>query len=169
TLQTLQTMNMRLIFLLLFFLLPCPVHNFHVSYTKIAVEQNIAVMNVRFFIDDLELALQRRFNLTDFKLSATPLCDSLYLSYFNQHFELHNNGSVIRPTLLSSGIDKDMWWYQLQFSSPQPMQHLSIKNTLLFDVFDDQKNIVQIMHFPSEKLESFYFIHGAERYQFSCP
>lgn len=162
-------MSLRLFALLLVLLLTATPHNFHVSYAKLAVEQNVAVMNVRFFADDLELALQRNFKLAAFKLSATPLCDSLYLSYFNQRFELRNNGEPLRPTLLSSGIDKDMWWYQMQFSSVSPMQNLSIKNALLFDVFDDQKNILQIMHFPSEKMESFYFIHGAERYQFACP
>lgn len=162
-------MNLRVFAFLLFSLLPPLAHNFHVSYAKIAVEQNVAVMTVRFFMDDLELALQRHFKLPAFKLSATPFSDSLYLSYFNQRFEMQGNGRVLYPTILSSGIDKDMWWYQLQFSSNAPMKTLSIKNTLLFDVFDDQKNILQIMHFPSEKMESFYFIQGAEHYRFSCP
>jgi len=154
---------------LLFCLAAFLVHNFHVSYAKLAIEQNLAVMNVRFFADDLTLALQRAHRLDTFQLSATAFADSLYLSYFNQHFELHHNGQRLYPVILSSGLDKDMWWYQMQFSSTSALQNLSIKNTLLFDLFDDQKNILQVMHFPSEKMASFYFIHGAEQYHFSCP
>ncbi len=154
---------------LLFCLAAFLVHNFHVSYAKLAIEQNLAVMNVRFFADDLTLALQHAHRLDTFQLSATAFADSLYLSYFNQHFELHHNGQRLYPVILSSGVDKDMWWYQMQFSSTSALQNLSIKNTLLFDLFDDQKNILQIMHFPSEKMASFYFIHGAEQYHFSCP
>jgi len=155
--------------ILLLCITPSPVHNFHVSYAKLAIEQNVAVMNVRFFTDDLTLALQRAHRLNTFQLAATTFADSLYLSYFNKHFELRNNGQLLRPAILSSGVDKDMWWYQMQFSSPSLLQNLSIKNTLLFDLFDDQKNILQVMHFPSEKMASFYFIHSAEQYQFSCP
>ncbi|MCS7014146.1 MAG: hypothetical protein RMI34_12760 [Chloroherpetonaceae bacterium] len=145
------------------------VHNFHVSYGKMAIEDNIAVLNLRFFKDDLELALQKFHRLESFSLSATPTCDSLFLAYLNSRFELRQPHNRLLPQLVTSGIDKDMWWYQLQFSSSTPIEQLSIKNTLLFEVFDDQKNILQVMHFPSEKLQSFYFIHGAEQYDFSCP
>ncbi len=154
---------------LLFCFAPFLVHNFHVSYAKLAIEQNLAVMNVRFFVDDLTLALQRAHRLDTFQLAATAFADSLYLAYFNRHFELHNNGQRLYPVILSSGIDKDMWWYQMLFSSASAFQNLSIKNTLLFDLFDDQKNILQIMHFPSEKTASFYFIHSAAQYHFACP
>lgn len=144
------------------------VHNFHVSYGKMAIEQHIAVLNLRFFKDDLELALQKFHRRDTLSLSATPECDSLFLAYLNARFELYHHQTRLLPQLLSSGLDKEMWWYQLQFSSTAPIERLSLKNTLLFDVFDDQKNILQIMHFPSEKLQSFYFIQGAERYEFAC-
>ncbi|KER10732.1 MAG: hypothetical protein HY22_02670 [[Candidatus Thermochlorobacteriaceae] bacterium GBChlB] len=139
-------------------------HNFHVSYGKMAVEGNSIYLSLRFFKDDLETALCKSSARDDLKLAATPQCDSIYLRYFAEKFEITCDGRRLRAELLSSGEDGDMWWYKLNFSDSKTLHAVTIKNTLLFELFDDQKNIVQVMHFPSEQQQSFYFIRGAERY-----
>jgi hypothetical protein len=139
-------------------------HNLHVSYGKMAVEGSTIYLSVRFFRDDLETALRKVSATSDLKLAATPRCDSIYLRYFNEKFELSSGGKKLRAEFLSSGEDGEMWWYKFSFSDAKPLQSVSVRNTLMFEMFDDQKNIFQLMHFPSEAQQSFYFIRGAESY-----
>jgi hypothetical protein len=152
------------------FLLFMALHNFHVSYGKIAIEGQSAICQIRFFKDDLANALKKHHALSDFELAVTPRVDSLYLAYFNQCVELNVNGKKLKPTILSSGEDQDMWSYRMEFKSDKPIQGtVMIRNALLFDLFDDQKNICQIALFPSEDQKSFYFTPSEEKFTFETP
>ncbi len=52
----------------------------------------------------------------------------------------------------------------LEFEADLPIQKVHLTNTLLLEHFEDQKNIVQIQHFPSEKSWSLYFVEDAKEF-----
>lgn len=143
-------------------------HKFHVSYGRMAVEKNVAICRIRFFKHDLEEALQAYHKKADFRLEVNPQVDSLYTAYFTAHFKLETEEGALQGAIAGSGEETmgqdEMWWYIMQFEADEPITAFNLKNTLLLDLFDDQKNVFKIQHFPSEKSLSYYFAEGAEEY-----
>ena len=73
--------------------------------------------------------------------------------------------------IVSSGEDQmagePMWWYTVRFEAPTALDAFTVRDVVLFDLFDDQKNIFKVRHFPSEKELSYYYTDGAEEYRIS--
>ena len=146
-------------------------HKFHVSYGRMAVEDNMAMLQIRLFKDDLELALQQKFAEPEFTLAVDPHADSLFTQYFNEVFVLKQDEVAVPGHIVSSGEDEmagePMWWYMVRFDAPTALQTFTVRDVVLFDLFDDQKNIFKVRHFPSKKELSYYFAEGAEEYRIS--
>ncbi len=148
--------------------LPAPpaaaAHNFHVSYGRMAVQGQSATLQVRFFRDDLEEALKAATGAGSYRVEATPAVDAVFLAYLRKHLVVTAGGQVLEARVVGSGEENDMWWYRLQYSAPSELRTFSIRNTLLFDAFDDQRNIFKVMYFPGEQVETLYFTEGADRF-----
>ena len=146
-------------------------HKFHVSYGRMAVEDNMAMLQIRLFKDDLELALREKFSEPEFALAVDPHADSLFTAYFNEVFILKQDEVAVPGHIVSSGEDEmagePMWWYMVRFDAPTTLHTFTVRDVVLFDLFDDQKNIFKVRHFPSEKEFSYYFTDGAEEYRIS--
>lgn len=156
---------------LIIFLLSFLTHDFHVSYGRMAVEDDLAVMHVRFFQNDLEKAIQTWQEIPDFRLSATPAADSIALAYIGRRLRIVTAGHMLSGVVTASGEDlsgqEPMWWYILEYRAEEPIRDVTITNELLFDTFDDQKNIVQMQQFPTEKTWSFYFSDDSRSFSVS--
>lgn len=147
---------------------PEPVaHDFHVSYSRLAVEGTMAVVRVRLFKDDLGEALGQREG-RDVIVDVSPEQDSLFVAYFSEYFTMTSGEEVLSGKLVGSGEEvvgkEPMWWYLLEFNATEPIKTLTISQRLLSNVFDDQKNIVQVQHFPSEKTYSLYCVEDSWEY-----
>lgn len=129
-----------------FFCATLRAHDFHVSYCKMAVEGRSVVCRIKLFKDDLESALARFQKQDDFHFQATPLHEKVFLDYLNAHFLLELNGRRAEPLILSTGEDGATWWAELQFTSTDLPQSLSLKNTLLFELFDGSKKHLTSHH-----------------------
>jgi hypothetical protein len=136
-------------------------HDFHISYGLVAVEKNVVVFRVRFFKDDLEEALRAYQKAPDFALEVSPAVDAQFAAYFNDKLVLETEGTRLTGRIIGSGEEMEgqepMWWYAMQYEAPVPLKKLTIKNKLLLELFDDQKNIVKVRHFPDDKQHSYYF------------
>ena len=136
-------------------------HNFHVSHTRVAIENQVIVARTRFFLDDLTDTLARYSDADNFSLDTSPSTDSLFTSYYNQRFLITVKGKPLRGHIIGSGedveADEKVWWYALQYETPAEQTSVSISNTLLIEIFDDQKNVLKIQKFPSEKSSTYYF------------
>jgi hypothetical protein len=53
-----------------------------------------------------------------------------------------------------------VWWVIVQFQATVHVEELHVENTLLFDVYDDQRNVFKFVHFPDETQRTFYFAEG---------
>ncbi len=137
-------------------------HKFHVSYNRVAVEDNIVVARLRFFKDDLGVALAELSGSESLLIDATPITDSLFQAYIASHFILESGEQRLTGGITASGeevLGKEMmWWYLVEYQAPETISSLRLTNTLLLDSFDDQKNILQLQHFPSEDRWSYYFL-----------
>ena len=141
-------------------------HDLHVAYGNLAVEGKTAVLQIRIFKDDLEEALRRFDNREPFLMEVSPDIDSAFLRYFSENFVLQHEGERLPGRILGSGYDEldrePVWYYQIAFDAPSPIQDLRITNTVLLEIFDDQRNVVRVAHFPEGKRSAYYFTHGEE-------
>ena len=120
-----------------------PVHPMHVSYGRMVLEGDVAILNVRIFTDDLENALGRRHNIPGLRMRPDPMLDSLFTTYFNEMFTLTLGDSVVHGVIVESGEQDDMWWYLVLFQGWEQINEIAFKTELLYDIFDDQRNIIR--------------------------
>lgn len=139
-------------------------HPLHVSTSQLAVDTSTVWLRIRMFKDDLELALAARAGLPTLRLEPTAPHDSLFMDYFGEAFGLRLNDVEVTGVIESSGEDLDSgegelqtWWYQVRFDGSGPIRGIEIRNEILYDQFDDQRNIVRVLHVPTETRRSLYF------------
>ncbi|MDH3297358.1 MAG: hypothetical protein OEM96_03615 [Gemmatimonadota bacterium] len=144
---------------------PSPaVHPQHLSTGQLAVEERVAYLRVRMYMHDLEAALAAAHGLDSIRLEPTPAKDSLFLAYFVERYEVQLNGQQIRPDLISSGEDVEtgeseerVWWVLLRYRSTGRIGALAVRARILFEWFEDQRNVVRVLHADSGQQETIYF------------
>jgi hypothetical protein len=146
-----------------------PPHDLHASYGNLGVEGAVAILQVRIFQDDLEEALRRFHGRESFRLEVTPEVDGFFLSYLARKFLLEVGGKALEGQIVGSGDDaldrEPVWWYQVRYTAPEPIRSARITNTLLFEIFDDQSNVLRVVRFPEETRRAYYFAPGEETIQ----
>lgn len=137
-------------------------HDFHMSKGQIeyvATEKALQIM-LHLFIDDIEdaLALQGVKGLqlgTDKEAAQT---NERLAAYLRQHFILTLNGIKLNFQFLGKETTDDLtavWCYLLVEQVALP-RDLRIQNSLLTDLFDDQKNILTVIG-PAGKKSTLLF------------
>lgn len=136
-------------------------HEFHVSYTRMAVEPLVISAQIRVFADDVTRVLIERSRAQSLTLNS-PQADAAFQRYLVESFPVHANGRLLTPVIVSSSQDKEMWAFIVTWTSATPITSLSMHNAALFEIFGDQQNIVKVKHIPSSK-ESTLFYSGGSR------
>ena len=143
-----------------------PPHDLHATYGNLGVEEDIAILQIRVFKDDLEEALRRFDGRESFLLEVDPELDALFLRYFSEKFVLDVGGEAQKGRIVGSGYDEldrePIWWYQVAFDLPAPIEAARITNTLLLELFKDQRNVLRVVRFPEETRKAYYFASGEE-------
>ncbi len=143
-------------------------HKLHVTYGAAAVENDVVIVRIRFFLDDLRAALRGHSGRPDLELEDDPATDAAFLTYFNACFGLSVQGKTLTGRIVASGRDEldrePVWWYAVQFEAPGTVTTFHVRNTLLLELFDDQRNIVKFVHFPDQTQKTYSFGHGEEEF-----
>lgn len=137
-----------------FLLSPLPMaedHDFHIS--KVLVEYNepekALQVSMHLFIDDLEEALRVRGKDSLFICTSNeaPNAEQYMAEYIKKNFELYVDGEKQEYSFLGKEIADDMAgvWCYLEALNVNAIKELKIKNSLLLELFDDQKNIVSVI------------------------
>ncbi len=122
-------------------------HKFYFSRTTI--EQN-ALMNryeitMRFFTDDLERALSTEDEKVRFADDPyDPSFDSEVEDYIRKHFFIRINNENVQYRYLGKQVESDITWCYAEINNIPPTNILEIKNTSLFELFDEQVNEVAL-------------------------
>lgn len=144
-----------LIILLHLFLAP---HDFHVSQCEIQYRPDggqVAVA-MHIFLDDLELALNNMgydslYLCTEKENKAA---DRMIMDYLQAHFRISLDGRMVKYTLLGKEASEDLMgvWCYVEALDVPPFSSATIRNEVLLETFDDQKNIVsfEYLGFPKQ-------------------
>ena len=147
-----------------------PPHDFHVVYARMGIEGPVVEVRLRFFYSDLAEALRLRTGDAALELSPDPRTDSLVTAYLAERFRVWSGDTLLAGAIVGSGEEEDgverTWWYLVQYESPGPVRELRVDATVLLELFDDQRNILRVQHFPSEKQRTYYLTHGSSVAEF---
>jgi len=139
-------------------------HELHLAYGDLAVEGSLIAGRLRFFKNDLEQAIGPLVGATAINLEPGTEADALVMRYVRDNLHVSIDGQELEASLLGSGQDEldrePVWWVIVQYRAPGPVEELRVSNTLLFDLYDDQRNIFKFVHFPDETQRTFYFAEG---------
>ena len=159
---------------LVFAAAPLAAHDVHVSYGRLAVEGRAAVLQLRFFQDDLEAALRAFHRLPpSYRLTGAPADTRRFEAYLNARLRLSFGGRTLTGRVVSAGVDPaghdpnggPMWVAEAVYEARAPITGFALRHTLLFEAFPTQQNLVKVMFFPSERVETLYFTAGAEQHR----
>ncbi|HXB27383.1 MAG TPA: DUF6702 family protein [Gemmatimonadaceae bacterium] len=114
----------------------CLTHPIHTTLTNVTYDQKTAQVTamVRAFTADVDQALTKhqRMDVSEYATSAIRFRDEA--------------GQPVPSTWCGSRREGDVVWLCLRAPAPHGASGMTLTDTLLFDVFDDQVNIVMTEH-----------------------
>ena len=135
-------------------------HDFHVSYTRMAIEGANISAQIRVFGDDITKALIARSKLATLKLDSAP-GTAAFQKYLAESFPVTANGRVLVPVVASATQEREMWSYIVTWTAAAPITAVSMHNAALMEYFDDQQNIVKLKHIGSGKEATLFYSGGS--------
>ncbi len=141
---------MRKIYILLFIipLMSFGLHKYYISLTKIEYvkEKEEVQITMRFFIDDVEKVLNKRFK-KEFELATQNEFEKTdnYLSlYIRQKFSIKINDRDINYTYLGKEYDNDVMYIYLDISDIKEIKSIEVTSRMLYEEFPEQQNYVKL-------------------------
>lgn len=145
---------------------PAPVHELHETYADLAIEGTVVAGRVQLFKKDLERALGPMVQADAVTLSPGPEADALVSRYLTDRLRLEAHGEALESTLIRAEETRlghhAGWEVTLSWQATAPITGLRVRNTLLFDLHDDQRNVMRFVRFPGETRETVTTEPGAE-------
>ncbi|MBP6586226.1 MAG: hypothetical protein KA215_11255 [Flavobacterium sp.] len=140
--------KIKIVFIAIFFIGLCSftMHKFYVSVTQInfVPEKKVIQITARFFIDDLNNALEKKhktkFYLGSSKESAVQL--EQFKKYISDKFSIKVNAKFKEIQFVQKEIEDDVFIIYLKVSDVSKVNSIEVKNTLLFDFITEQQNII---------------------------
>lgn len=139
---------MQYIYILLFL---SSFHDFHLSKSEVIINRETHTIQVasKIFIDDLEDAIDKE-GIADISLTSDKIDEALIAQYIEtyifKHFTALHDNVPISFVFLGNEFSEDLISVWCYFESdPIPDSgDLTISNRVLFDLFEDQKNIMVV-------------------------
>jgi hypothetical protein len=123
-------------------------HKFYVSITQIdyVEEQESLQITSRIFIDDLEDLFRELYDKTivlDVD-QESEMVEFYIESYIKEKFNIKINGENVTMNYLGKEYENDIMFCYLEMENIKDINAIEISNKILFDKFDDQKNIIRL-------------------------
>jgi len=145
----------KLLYLLLFFSTTAFAwHKYYVSVTEIDIKDDHLEIIMRTFPDDIENVLHDLYGI---KADLSQKTTQKFLEdYIKTHFLIYDGqNQPITYQFVGTTLQDNFLVILLQAPIPPNLKELQVKNTILFDMFDEQKNIV---HFIKGTQKSSYIL-----------
>ena len=139
-----------------------PSHPFRLSVADVGVGDSVLDVRIRFFWDDLQLAVMENTSDMEFELTETREVDEVVEQYINDMLTIDADGTLLQGTVLERGIqdarnpDEVMWWYRLEYPLDPSVDRIHVRNRVLFNMFEDQRNLVHLRT-RSGRERTYYF------------
>ncbi|HSI70252.1 MAG TPA: DUF6702 family protein [Gillisia sp.] len=139
-------------------------HKFYVSVTEIEHNEKAESLQVisRVFIDDFENVLNLRYgrDLTLDPQTETAGAEEFIKKYLEQKMHIEVNGKTTGINYLGKEYENDMLVFYLEVPKVKNVRNVLVKNTVLMDMFEEQKNLVHVK--VKGKTKSMVLVTGRE-------
>jgi hypothetical protein len=145
-----QYMPKILIFMLLLLPLQAWRHPIHLSITSIAHNELAHTLEItqRFFVDDFEKRVEQdcgeklRLGTAQEHAKANQLIEA----FIRKQFSLSVNGKTPKLTFIGKEVDVESIIVYIEAADVKKLKQVDVANNVLLDVFDDQRNFVNIKY-----------------------
>lgn len=146
-------------------------HPYHVSAMEIEYNRSAAVleMSIKIFIDDFENVLKKNYQpkIDLHKNEYRLVMDKLIDDYIKRHIFIINKNKKYTIKLFGWETDKEsVIIYATAPVSKLDTSNIEVVNTVLFDFFDDQMNIVHFLVDGKRISEKFYIQKPKMKFNF---
>lgn len=122
-------------------------HKYYVSITEIEYvkEKKSVQIITRIFIDDFERLLRERYD-DAIRLDSgkdEKEIDKVINKYMLSKMPIEINGTIKTPIYIGKDYDDDILYIYYEIENISEIKTFHIENKTLFDLFEDQKNIVR--------------------------
>jgi hypothetical protein len=134
-------------------------HKYHTSVTRLEynAEDSSVEITVQTFTDDIEAILTKRTG-RNIRLDASKDSGRLVLDYLRDAFELRANDANLELQWVGLEMNGGTAWLYVLAKLPGGLSKAALRNALLFDLFEDQVNIVNVLN--NGKKRSLVFRRG---------
>ncbi len=149
-------MNKLLLHTLVFFLIGY--HPLHISFTSLDIngEASVGRLSVKVFSDDF--ADRIRLDHTNFALIENDTLNikdkAIFLPYLAENLQIRLNGelkALDNWCLDSIKNNFEASWLYFSLDLDKVVKEISVRNSILFDVFNDQKNLLILSRDDEER------------------
>ena len=138
-------------FLFLFTLLPLfaftAMHKYYISVTQVNYVQEKQSLQItsRIFIDDFENLLRERYDDTIIlaEKDEAEIIDYYIGKYLIEAITIKINDQKVSPNFIGKEYDGDIMRCYLEVEGVTSIQSFEISNKVLFDLFEEQQNIIK--------------------------
>jgi len=125
-------------------------HPFHVSASEIEYNSKTQRLEIstKIFTDDFESVLSRVYKTTvDFSNKAAKnRLNDLVTRYITTHLSIRSNGRLQALTFFGWEVDHEaVYVYTTADAVSFSTRHITVENTILYELFEDQMNIVHFI------------------------
>lgn len=126
------------------------VHKYYLSATEVTYSEKSESLQItsRYFIDDFESMMKERYNIDPQLVSDNEIenIDYYFNKYLQGRFTIKINGERIKLAFLGKEYDNDVvkCYIESEKVKFKSIQNIEIKNSSLFEMFEDQQNIIHI-------------------------
>ena len=134
-------------------------HPFHTSITNCeynAQSQGLEI-SIRVFTEDLELAIGEP--IQNIKPTASIEQDSAIVTYLKNHIAFKADKLELKTIYLGRETEYDITYLYMEIPTfPHTAKKFEIRQTILFDQFEDQSNILHLQ--LGEESKSLFYVAG---------
>ena len=132
---------------LLLFILAFSSHKYYLSLTQIEYNKDHKSLEViiNVFMDDVELAINNEYDV-DMRLTTKEELkgvDEYFKKYLRNNLKFFINNKPIQYNFIGKEYEGDLVYFYLEIELKEDPLSLKVINTLLFDYFEQQQNVIK--------------------------
>lgn len=127
------------ILFLCFFINNLSAHPLHMSVCNMDIKNDSLHFSIKLFTDDFNIALDKY----EYDTAVESYIDSV-LIYLQQNFVVQINHDNITYSIIDTTINELSIWINCFLPYKESIEEIHIKNTLMLDLYSDQKNLLII-------------------------
>lgn len=121
-------------------------HPFYVSITDLVYKEDTKSVQImhKVFVNDFEQTLNKHYkvNLDILAMESTAEIDEMLEDYYSKRFSVEIDGKEQEITYIGSELEENVLWVYQEIYKVRKPKTFKITNTVLFDEFETQSNLV---------------------------